>query len=143
MARHRPSGWIYSDTNKTTTRATDLEPGAARCSHKCKELAGEVEIDRVFVSGGVPIDVEHLARQLRLDLKRAGIDRPQLFENNDKRQQVRAHDLRSTFVVVAEANGRSEAWITTRTGHKSSRMVAASPAVPEGSGTCSRLGGNP
>ncbi len=79
----------------------------------------------MFVSGGVPIDVEHLARQLRLDLKRAGIDRPQLFENNDKRQQVRAHDLRSTFVVVAEANGRSEAWITTRTGHKSSRMVAA------------------
>jgi hypothetical protein len=34
------------------------------------------------------------------------------------------HDLRGTFVTMALANGRSEAWISDRTGHRSSAMIA-------------------
>lgn len=37
--------------------------------------------------------------------------------------QLRAHDLRASFVTVNLALGKSEAWITDRTGHKSSQMI--------------------
>jgi hypothetical protein len=33
-------------------------------------------------------------------------------------------DLRASFVTVALANGKTETWVTDRTGHKSSEMVA-------------------
>ncbi|HTN89321.1 MAG TPA: DNA integration/recombination/inversion protein, partial [Sorangium sp.] len=36
---------------------------------------------------------------------------------------MRAHDTRSTFITVALANGRSEAWVADRTGHRSSIMI--------------------
>jgi integrase len=34
-----------------------------------------------------------------------------------------AHDLRASFVTVNLALGRSEAWITDRTGHRYSQMI--------------------
>jgi hypothetical protein len=34
------------------------------------------------------------------------------------------HDLRGTFVTVSLANGKSESWISDRTGHRSSVMIA-------------------
>ena len=36
---------------------------------------------------------------------------------------IRVHDLRATFVTLALANGRSEAWVSDRTGHRSSNMI--------------------
>jgi integrase len=36
---------------------------------------------------------------------------------------VRAYDLRATFVTLSLANGRSEAWVSARTGHRSSQMI--------------------
>jgi integrase len=36
---------------------------------------------------------------------------------------LRAHDLRATFVTLSLAQGKSEAWITDRTGHKSSQVI--------------------
>src|SRR5690606_6644606 len=63
------------------------------------------------------------ARLLRQYLQLAGVTRPQLFENGGSRMQIRAHDLRASFVTVNLALGRSEAWITDRTGHKSSQMI--------------------
>lgn len=44
-------------------------------------------------------------------------------EDSDERQQVRAHDTRSTFITGALANGRSETWVADRTGHRSSVMI--------------------
>lgn len=67
--------------------------------------------------------VERAAERFRAHLQLAGIDRPELFEDSDERQQVRAHDTRSTFITVALANGRSEAWVADRTGHRSSIMI--------------------
>ena len=36
----------------------------------------------------------------------------------------RAHDLRATFVTLALGLGKSEAWVTQRTGHMSSVMLS-------------------
>ena len=70
------------------------------------------------------VDAGHLADTLRVHLKAAGIDRPELFEHNEKRRQIDVHGLRATFVTLALANGRSESWVCDRTGHRSSTMVA-------------------
>lgn len=39
-------------------------------------------------------------------------------------QRVQLHDTRATFVTVSLANGKSEAWVQDRTGHKSSAVIA-------------------
>ncbi|KYF71451.1 hypothetical protein BE15_17295 [Sorangium cellulosum] len=64
--------------------------------------------------------VEHAAERFGAHLQLAGIDRPELFEDSDERQQVRTHDARSTIITVALANGRSETWIDDRAGRRSS-----------------------
>ena len=51
------------------------------------------------------------------------MDRTALFEKSDTRLPIRAHDLRGTFVTVALANGKTEAWVADRTGHRSSQMI--------------------
>ncbi len=58
------------------------------------------------------------------DLRTAGVTRAELFERNASRQPIRLHDLRATFVTVSLANGKTEQWVSDRTGHKSSQMIA-------------------
>jgi integrase len=58
------------------------------------------------------------------DLRTAGVTRPELFERSATRQPIRLHDLRATFVTVSLANGKTEQWVTDRTGHKSSQMLS-------------------
>jgi integrase len=58
------------------------------------------------------------------DLRTAGIDRSELFERSKNRQPFRLHDLRATFVTISLATGKTEQWVTDRTGHKSSQMLA-------------------
>jgi len=70
------------------------------------------------------VATSNLARQLRADLALAGVDRAELFEGEGARRRLRAHDLRATFVTLALAAGRSEAWVTDRTGHTSSEVLA-------------------
>ncbi|HMY21675.1 MAG TPA: tyrosine-type recombinase/integrase, partial [Polyangium sp.] len=53
----------------------------------------------------------------------AGIDRANLFERTKARQPIRIHDTRATFITIMLANGKSEAWVQDRTGHKSSQMI--------------------
>lgn len=69
------------------------------------------------------LDGNKLAKIFRRDLKAAGVDRAELFESSATRQPIRIHDLRATFITLALANGRSEQWISDRTGHKSSVMI--------------------
>ncbi len=40
------------------------------------------------------------------------------------RMPIRLHDLRATFVTVSLANGKTEQWVSDRTGHRSSQMLA-------------------
>ncbi len=66
-----------------------------------------------------------LADLLRRDLRRVGVNRPQLFERSDVRQPLRAHDLRATFVTISLATRKDETWIGDRTGHDTHSMIAA------------------
>ncbi len=54
----------------------------------------------------------------------AGQERPKLFQRDVNRIPMRAHDLRATFVTLALALGKTEDWVTRRTGHSSSIMLA-------------------
>jgi hypothetical protein len=47
-----------------------------------------------------------------------------LFERSKSRMPIRLHDLRATFVMVSLANGKTEQWVSDRTGHRSSQMLA-------------------
>ena len=60
---------------------------------------------------------------MNLTADSSGIDRPELFALTKVRRPIRVHDLRASFVSLALANGRSEAWISDRTGHRSSTMI--------------------
>ena len=47
----------------------------------------------------------------------------ELFEGSETRQRFRAHDLRGTFVTVALATGKTETWVSDRTGHGGHSMI--------------------
>ncbi|HMI89231.1 MAG TPA: hypothetical protein VK550_34365 [Polyangiaceae bacterium] len=72
---------------------------------------------------GRPLVALARATEFRDNLALADIRRPQLFELNATRRHIVIHDLRATFVTVHMALGKSEAWITDRTGHTSSSML--------------------
>ena len=121
-------GKVNLDHNKTDDpRDWDLDPGVrdALRSWRAVHHPHAAPTDRVFAQAGVPLNVAHLADQLRRDLMRAGITRSQLFERSAVRQPIRAHDLRATFVTVALATGKTETWVADRTGHRSSGMIQA------------------
>ncbi len=127
-------GGIRLDANKTDDpRAWALDPSVAlalrgwlvlRAGKRDRVPAGElVFVDEAGESVAVTADQKQAVR-LRAHLRAAGVDRPELFEKSEVRQPVRLHDLRATFVTIALANGRTEAWVCDRTGHRSSAMVA-------------------
>ncbi len=51
------------------------------------------------------------------------MSRAQLFKATRTRDPYDVHAHRGTFVTLALAAGRTETWVTDRTGHKSSQMV--------------------
>lgn len=122
-------GAVRLDTNKTDDpRVWALAPGTARALRAWKKMTtrGTEPNDLVFVDeyGRTP-DTTRLAAVLRDDLRAAlGDDaRPELFEDGKHRIHLRAHDLRGSFVTVALANGKSETWVTDRTGHTTSGQL--------------------
>ncbi len=119
-------GAVRLDENKTDDpRTWALGPDVRRALVAWRELHPEAaDTDPVFVDDkGAPFRADGLADALRADLKRAGVNRPEVFDATSSRLALRAHDLRATFVTLALASGRTEAWVTDRTGHKSSAMV--------------------
>jgi integrase len=119
-------GRVWLDENKTDApRDWDMRPDVVRAlktwkERYCPEAKPE---DYVFAESGVPLNTDHLADQLRADLARVGVTRPQLFERSKARQPIRAHDLRATFITIALATGKTETWVMDRTGHTTSLMV--------------------
>jgi len=123
-------GAIKLDENKTDDpRSWTLNPGTVRALqwYRDNKRADAERTDHVFIGpkGGKP-DKHSLAALLRSHLELIGLreERPELFEESEARQPIRVHDLRATFVTVNLANGKTETWVTDRTGHKSSGMVA-------------------
>jgi integrase len=112
--------------NKTEDyRTRPLDPGVAAALRAWRELRGEVkETDLVFLEeDGRAVNVDRLAEKLRAHLGLAKVERRELFARSDKRQRLRAHDLRATFVTLSLANGKSETWVADRTGHHSSAQI--------------------
>jgi integrase len=110
------------DVNKTDKpRAWDMRPDVLTALRIWKEkFRPNAKVTHgVFVDDdGVGINVDHMAAQLRDDLKvRAKIDRPKLYTASTSRLRMRAHDLRATFITVSLANGRTWEWCQQRTGH--------------------------
>jgi integrase len=112
-------GGVTLDTNKTDDpRSWALSPGVAEAlkAFKPDEADGEW-----MIFAGVPEN--RAAETFRAHLAAAGIDRHELFEETKVRRPIRVHDLRATFVTLSLANGKSESWVSDRTGHKSSVMI--------------------
>lgn len=72
---------------------------------------------------GQPIYVQHFAADLRDALKKAGVDRPELFEPDQGFRRLVGHDLRATHVTLARANGVSDDVIRRRTRHTTTAMI--------------------
>jgi integrase len=111
-------GTVRLDRNKTDDpRAWALAPGVAAALATFEGDPGEL----VFEPPADPLD---MAEVLRARLKQAGVERMELHNATAERIALRVHDLRGSFVTVALANGRSESWVSDRTGHRSSQMLA-------------------
>ncbi len=116
-------GAVTLDTNKTSDpRSWALDPGVTAALSAWRSICESKGGASALVFEG--LSHVRAADMLREDLRAAGIVRAELFETNENRQPVRVHDLRSTFVTLALANGRTEGWIMDRTGHRSSQMIA-------------------
>ncbi len=128
-------GRVRLDVNKTADpRAWALSPDVVRVLAWWKKRNEAGEGDLVLAGLYLGDGAWHLRgdadwtpgdKTKRLgDLRTAGITRPELFERTAVRLPIRLHDLRATFVTVSLANGKTEQWVTDRTGHRSSQMLA-------------------
>ncbi|WP_434048935.1 MULTISPECIES: tyrosine-type recombinase/integrase [Sorangium] len=117
-------GAVVLDENKTDDpRAWALSPDVVRALRKWREVCPDKV--RVFVGkwGCNSLPGQNGAARFREHLRRAGITRPELFETTDSRLNIRLHDTRATFITIKLANGRTETWISDRTGHRSSGQI--------------------
>ena len=118
-------GVIRLDTNKTDDpRSWALGEDVARALEAWRKLRGKKveKIPRVFPAALVGHRTD-MAHHLRAGLTLANVKRPELTIPKPGRMLLRAHDLRGTFVTLALAVGQTEAWVTDRTGHRSSQMI--------------------
>ncbi len=121
-------GVLRLDANKTgIPRAWRLDPGVLEALVRWKRSLSEKALERGYVivnpKSGARFPLGKTAERYREALVAAGVSRPELFESSDSRMAIRGHDLRSTFVTISLAQGKTEAWVTDRTGHTSSTML--------------------
>ena len=124
-------GTFTLDENKSDDpRSWALDAGVALALRRHVEAfrADADPGDAMFLDEhGRPFDGDgtSMAAVLRCDLATAGVtkDRPELLERSEARSWFRVHDLRGTFVTLALANEKTEAWVADRTGHRSSAMI--------------------
>jgi integrase len=102
-----------TDEPRTWAMRPDVAAGLAMLR------GGAGDGDRIFAAQGL----DKAARTFRADLLTASVKRPALHEAGEGAHPIRLHDLRATFITLALANGRSETWVSDRTGHKSSVMI--------------------
>jgi len=109
-------------------QGTDLEKQRAWSMHLSRKvdnaLRGPGKATRGVRGRGGGADQGRTADRYREHVRAAGMTGPVSFEQSRRRQRVRLHDTRATFVTVSLANGKSAAWVHYRTGHKSSTMIS-------------------
>jgi integrase len=125
-------GEVHLDANKTDDpRSWALGGDVAEALRRWKDHfhPNPAAESRIFVypetsrEAGGEIDGAARAEEFRDNLKRAEVQRPQLYMHNETRRRIRIHDLRAPFVTIALAAGRSETWVSDRTGHRSSHQI--------------------
>ncbi len=121
-------GVLRLDSNKTgIPRAWRLDPGVVEALVRWKKRLSEKALKCGYVvvnpKSGARFPLGKTAERYREALVTAGVSRPELFESSESRMAIRGHDLRSTFVTISLAQGKTEAWVTDRTGHTSSAML--------------------
>lgn len=113
-------GTVRLERTKTDEgRAWALGADVVEALTRWRALQGNPEGGRVFT---VPHG-HHLADRFRDALRLAGLKRLDLGLDDDSPRTIRAHDLRASFITLALAIGKTEAWVTDRTGHTSSAMI--------------------
>jgi integrase len=118
-------GLVRLEKNKTDApRSWALCPDAAGMLRRWFEHLGRPGRDKlVFVRpDGSPLALR--SSTYRRWLAVAGITRPELFEGTKTSDLTSFHGLRALFVTNALATGRSEAWVSDRTGHTTSAQIA-------------------
>jgi integrase len=126
-------GFMWLDKTKSGRDASwALDPGTAEALRRWKGICpsetwvfpeSALAPTRRWVRRDRPLSAEHLSDELRAWLQACGVTRAKLFERSAHRIPIRAHDLRATFVTLALANGKTEAWVMKRTGHTTSMML--------------------
>lgn len=113
-------GVVTLDVNKTEDpRAWALTPGVPEALSACRPARSSESGALVFARA----TSDKPAELFRKHLKAAGVQRAELYRRSENRIPIRVHDLRSTFVTLALAVGRSEQFVADRTGHRSSQMI--------------------
>ncbi|HET7542017.1 MAG TPA: site-specific integrase, partial [Polyangiaceae bacterium] len=100
-------GALTLDENKSDdARAWALDPGVVRALVAWVKLQGLERGDLLFVGESEqPHETYRLAERLRAHLWLANVRRDELHNTGTNRRQLRAHDLRGTFVSLSLANG--------------------------------------
>src|SRR5262249_45300894 len=123
-------------------RAWALDAGVRRAlaAYKKRFYPDAPDTALVFVDAqGRPLAAYDGAGEFRADLDTAGVRRAELHKSTAERMAFRVHDLRGTFVTLNLAAGKSESWISDRTGHKSSQMIALYKRTARTARTASEL----
>jgi integrase len=118
-------GTLTSLKSKTDARRLfTMDDGLRKLLAAWFEYQGRPKASMPIVNGA---DIEweqgREALALRHDLSEAGIMRLALFERDPDSDPIRFHDLRATFVTWAKRQGRSDGWISDRTGHTTKEML--------------------
>jgi integrase len=115
-ARDRHTGEDKSTKTKQTRRFT-LEPAIL-------PLLRTMHAEAVEEGHGGPTDAvaeltseRDLARGLKRWLRKAGVNRPELFSTDATRQSIRFHDLRATGITWMAVRGDAPQVIQSRAGH--------------------------
>ena len=116
---------VTLDANKTDDpRSWALRPDTAKALRDWFKMRKAEPTDPAFVDvNDGRLETPELAKRLRRALLAAGVDRRALHHAGKNTRPYRWHDARGSFITIASANGKSEAWIADRTGHRSSQMI--------------------
>ena len=120
-------GWVVFDNHKTSdyTGPIDwpLDGGVVEALKAWRKRQPKAARLVFSEDGQTPIVTDHMAEVLREALWTVGVRRRELHISTRTRRQINVHDLRGIFVTISLAAGKSEGWITKRTGHTSSQML--------------------
>lgn len=116
---------VNLDQNKTdNARPWPLAPGVAEALEVYFDQRGDVAPESwVFIDENGGQSIDQLAKVVRDDLRRAGLDRHDLFSRGPNKGRFSTHCFRRSFVTRSLALGRNEDFVRQRTGHKSEELL--------------------